>query len=151
VRLEIAGEDETGGRGFHKELDTLIRDLHLVEEVILLGAVGENRVLEGLRAAHIFILASHHEPLGVAIMEALSCETPVIATNIGGIPELIDHGANGHLVPSQDPTALAISIRDLANNPALAKKYSASARPRIETSFNSSLSAMELKRLLETS
>jgi len=151
VHLEIAGEDETGGRGFRTELDTLIVDLHLVKEVILLGAVGEKRVLEGLQAAHIFVLSSRHEPLGVAIMEALSCETPVIATNIGGIPELINHGVNGHLVPPQDPVALAISIRDLANNPSLARKYSASGRLRIETSFNSSLSAMELKRLLETS
>jgi colanic acid/amylovoran biosynthesis glycosyltransferase len=149
VLLEIAGEDETGGRGFHKELDTLIRDLRLADEVILLGAVSEMRVLEGLRAAHIFVLASHHEPLGVAIMEALSCETPVIATNIGGIPELIDHGVNGHLVPSQDSKALAVSIRDLAANSALAKKYSASGRKKIETSFNSRISALEMKRLLE--
>jgi hypothetical protein len=47
--------DETGGGGFHKVLDTLINDLHLTEDVILLGAVGEQRVLDGLRAAHIFV------------------------------------------------------------------------------------------------
>jgi hypothetical protein len=52
-------------------------------------------------------------------------------------------------VPSQDPTALAISIRDLAANPILAKKYSTTGRNRIETSFNSRISALELKRLLE--
>jgi colanic acid/amylovoran biosynthesis glycosyltransferase len=150
IRLEIAGEDETGGRGFREVLDTLINDLHLTEDVVLLGAVGDQRVLDGLRTAHIFVLPSHHEPLGVAIMEALSCETPVIATNVDGIPELIDHGANGHLVPSQDPRALAIAIRGLANNPSLAKRYSESARTRIETSFSSHLSAMEMKRLLET-
>ena len=125
VRVEIAGEDETGGRGFHKELDSLIRDLHLVDDVVLLGAVSETRVLDGLRAAHIFVLASHHEPLRVAILGGAELvKHPVIATNIGGIPELIDHGVNGHLVPSQDPTALAISIRDLAAHPILAKKYS---------------------------
>ena len=115
VRLEIAGEDDAGGTGFHKELDRLISELHLAETVVLLGAVNERRIVEGLTAAHLFVLASHHEPLGVAIMEALSCETPVISTNQGGVPELIDHGIDGYLIPPEDADALAETIRTLAD------------------------------------
>jgi glycosyltransferase involved in cell wall biosynthesis len=149
VFLEIAGEDETGGHGFHRELDALIKQLQLDDTVALLGAVTEQRVFEGLQASHLFVLASHHEPLGVAIMEAMSCETPVIATNLGGVPELIDHGFDGYLVPPQDPPALAEAIKYLAHNPSMAKQLSASGRSKIERCFTSNLSAKELKRLLE--
>ncbi len=77
VRLEIAGEDETGGRGYRVELEQLISDLQLADSVVLLGAVPEQRVLQGLLGAHLFVLASHcREPLGVAIMEAMSNRDP---------------------------------------------------------------------------
>jgi glycosyltransferase involved in cell wall biosynthesis len=149
VYLEIAGEDEVGGRGFHRELDMLIINLQLTDIVVLLGAVGEQRVLDGLRAAHLFVLASHSEPLGVAIMEAMSCETPVLATNSGGVPELIKHGLDGFLIPPKDPNAIAGAIRYLAHNPTLAEQFSACGRSKIVQRFNSNVSARELFRLLK--
>jgi glycosyltransferase involved in cell wall biosynthesis len=149
VRLEIAGEDEEGGRGFRKDLERLIADLQLADSVVLLGAVGEERVLHGLTAAHLFVLASHHEPLGVAIMEAMSCGTPVIATSLGGVPELVEHGRDGYLVPPKDPSTLAEAIRFMAGNPALARQFSAAGRAKIVERFNSSMSARELRRQLE--
>jgi glycosyltransferase involved in cell wall biosynthesis len=149
VYLEIAGEDEVGGTGFHRELDMLIMNLELTDIVVLLGAVDEGRVLESLRAAHLFVLASHSEPLGVAIMEAMSCETPVLATNSGGVPELIEHGVDGFLVPPNNPSALAQAICYLANNPSLTEQFSASGRSKIAQRFNSNLSARTLSRLLE--
>ena len=149
IRLEIAGEDEFGGKGFRAELKALITNFKLLECVVLLGTASERRVFEGLEAAHLFVLASHREPLGVAIMEALSCETPVIATNLGGVPELIDHQVDGYLVSPQDPKELAEAIKYLARNPPLAKRFSASGRRKVEQHFNSNLSAQELKRLLE--
>ena len=102
--LEIAGEDDVQGSGYRKELEVLVTELDLSSSVSLLGAVSEKRVLQGLCEAHIFVLASHHEPLGVAIMEALSCATPVVGTNRGGVPELIDHGIDGYLVSPETPT-----------------------------------------------
>jgi glycosyltransferase involved in cell wall biosynthesis len=82
-------------------------------------------------------------------MEAMSCETPVIATNLGGVPELIDHGVDGYLVSPQDPSSLAEAIAYLAQNPPLAKRLSAAGRTKIKQRFNSDVSAVELKRLLE--
>jgi colanic acid/amylovoran biosynthesis glycosyltransferase len=149
VYLEIAGEDEDGGTGFHRDLDMLIMKLRLTESVMLLGAVDEQRVLQGLRAAHLFVLASHGEPLGVAIMEAMSCETPVLATNAGGVPEMIEHGVDGILVPPKDPSALAQAIMHLANNPILAERLSGAARTKVVQRFSSNMSASELSRLLK--
>lgn len=149
VNLEIAGEDDIGGSGFRRELHSLIDELKLTENVALLGAVAERRVVEGLEAAHFFVLASRDEALGVAIMEALSCETPLIATNVGGVPELVDHRIDGYLVSPHDPQALADAIRYVANSPMLAMQFSACSRVKIERHFNPDLSATELKRLLD--
>jgi glycosyltransferase involved in cell wall biosynthesis len=149
IYLEIAGEDDIGGGGFHRELDDLIMNLQLTGTVVLLGAVDELRVFEGLKAAHLFVLASHHEGLGVAIMEAMSCETPVIAPNVGGVPELIDDGLDGYLIPPKNPEAIVNVIKSLANNPSLAKQLSATGRVKIIRNFNSNLSALEMKRMLE--
>ena len=149
VYLEIAGEDDLGGTGFRSELESLIARDKLVDNVVLLGAVPEGRVFEGLESAHLFVLASHREPLGVAIMEAMSCGTPVIATNRGGVPELIDHGVDGYLVPPQDNKVLAEAIKYLAQDPLSAQRFSAAGRTKIEQRFNSDLSALELKRMLE--
>ena len=148
VYLEIAGEDEVGGKGFHRELDMLITNLQLTDIVVLLGAVNEARVLEGLRAAHLFVLASHSDPLPVAIMEAMSCQTPVLATNSGGVPEIIEHGVDGFLIPPKDPNALAEAITHLANNPILAERLSKSGRSKIVQQFSSTASAREISRLL---
>lgn len=150
VCLEIAGEDEAGGRGFRKELEKLITELDLAGGVVLLGAVGEKAVLRGLESAHIFVLASHHEPLGVAIMEALSCEVPVIATNLGGVTELVDDGVDGYLVPPKDPNLLAEAIQRIARDPALAQTLSTAGRSKIKERFSSKVSAAEIKRLLQT-
>ena len=148
--LEIAGEDDVGGSGYRKQLELLVTELDLSSSVSLLGAVSEKRVLQGLCEAHIFVLASHHEPLGVAIMEALSCATPVVATNRGGVPELIDHGVDGYLVSPEDPKILADAIRRVACDETMANAFSAAGRAKVEKSFRSDISARELKRLMET-
>ena len=82
-------------------------------------------------------------------MEAMSCETPVLATNSGGVPELIEHGVDGFLIPPKDPSALAEAIRHVANNPILAEQFSKSGRSKVIQRFNSNLSARTLSRLLE--
>jgi len=93
--------------------------------------------------------ASRGEPLGVAIMEAMSCETPVLATNSGGVPELIEHGVDGFLIPPNDPSALAEAIGYLASNPALTEQFSRSGRSKIVQRFNSNVSARMLSCLLD--
>src|SRR5262249_30234532 len=90
ARLTIAGEDETGGDGYHRTLASLIEALGVGDRVQLLGAVSESRVRAELEQAHVFALASLAEPLGVAIMEAMAMSVPVVVTGAGGVPELVD-------------------------------------------------------------
>ncbi len=68
-------------------------------------------------AADLFVLASHHEGLPVAVMEAMAAGVAVVATDVGGLPEAIDHGRTGWLVPARRPDLLGQAIGDLAADP----------------------------------
>ncbi|MFA5901443.1 MAG: glycosyltransferase, partial [Hyphomicrobium sp.] len=70
-----------------------------------------------LEQADIFALASHAEPFGLSLAEARHAGCAVIGTNVGGIPEVLDNGAAGALVPPGDPAALAAKLRELTTDP----------------------------------
>jgi glycosyltransferase involved in cell wall biosynthesis len=146
VHLEIAGEDDAGGGGFHKELDTRIVDLGLEDHVTLLGAISAEAVRDKLMSSHVFVLASWSEPLGVAYMEAMSCEVPTIGTDAGGVPELITSGEDGILVPPKDPEALAEALMQLAADPEKAQSLAKTGRARVVADFDSSRGADMLVR-----
>lgn len=146
VTLDIAGEDDDGGAGYRRVLAARIVELGLGDHVRLLGAIDAGAVKTHLLAAHAFVLASWHEPLGVALMEAMSCEVPTIGTAAGGVAELITDGVNGILVPPKDPAALATAIQQLADDPARAVALGQAGRSRIVTSFHAGLGAETLIR-----
>lgn len=141
VALTIAGEDDSGGTGYRNTLENIIHSRGIEKAVCLLGAVSEERVRVELEAAHVFVLASYEEPLGVAIMEAMAMEVPVIATNAGGVPSIISDGIDGILVPPSDALALAAAIARVEGNPSLAASLSSRGRTRVKDSFHHRLSA----------
>lgn len=149
VTLRIAGEDDDGGTGYRKRLEGLILKLGLGDAVTLLGAVAEQTILDEMEKASLFVLASHHEPLGVAIMEAMSFGLPVIATNAGGVPHLIEDNVTGYLVPPKDPSALADRIEKISLE--TTEAICAAARRKVVTRFDSQIGATTLERMLHTS
>lgn len=136
VELAIAGEDDDGGSGYRKVLDARISELGLSGKVRLLGAIDANAVRDHIRNAHLFVLASWHEPLGVALMEAMSCGTPTIGTDAGGVPELIRDDVDAALVPPKSPNTLAATIAALADDPARTARLSVAGRQRIVEGFH---------------
>src|SRR6202051_2605159 len=78
----------------------LVRRYKLQKDVFFLGK--QNAVYEKLSAADLFLLPSQLESFGLAALEAMACEVPVIATNVGGVPEVIEHGVDGFLVEPGD-------------------------------------------------
>jgi glycosyltransferase involved in cell wall biosynthesis len=147
AQLEIAGADDSLGR-YQPMLGKEIAELKLSERVKLLGAVSEERVREGLEKSHVFALASLHEPLGVAIMEAMAMEMPVVATRAGGVPELIDERIDGILVEPRNRQDLARGLETVARDADLARKLAAAAREKVTRSFQSDQSAKVLARHL---
>ena len=148
ARLVIAGEDDAGGTGYRRVIEARIAELDLDDAVTLLGAVSEGEVRRHLLEAHVFALASWHEPLGVALMEAMSCEVPTIGTAAGGVAELIRDGQDGILVPPRDPPAMADAILRLAGDPDLARRLGQAGRERIVSGFGAEAGAETLIRLV---
>src|SRR5271168_2451725 len=83
----------------------IVRKKRLTKDVLFLGK--QDRVHEKLGLADLFLLPSDEESFGLAALEAMACEVPVIATNVGGLPEVVTHGVDGYLVPPRDVPAAA--------------------------------------------
>lgn len=83
-----------------------------------LGLVPPERMPDLYRGADAFALASHNEGLSNALLEAMACGLPVLATGVGGHAELVEDGRNGRLVPPRSPQELAAALRELLAAPA---------------------------------
>ena len=85
--------------------EALARRRGVEKDVLFLGK--QNEVREKLGQADLFLLPSELESFGLAALEAMACEVPVIATNAGGVPEVVEHGVDGYLVEPGDVTSAA--------------------------------------------
>ncbi|NLG84360.1 MAG: glycogen synthase [Firmicutes bacterium] len=85
--------------------------------------------------AAVFVCPSRYEPFGLINLEAMACGRPVVASNIGGIPEVVADGITGLLVPPEDPGALAAAVRRILADPGKAAGMGAAGRRRVEEEF----------------
>lgn len=147
--LTIAGEDEQGGAGYRVELQALIEALDLGANVKLLGAISEEEIVKHLEQADCFCLASHGEPLGVAIMEAMAMGVPTIATDGGGVRELMSSEDQAVLVPPKDVGRLAEAIVDISQRSEYSTLLSIEGQRRARAAFGSARSAQTLLAKLQ--
>jgi glycosyltransferase involved in cell wall biosynthesis len=115
-----------GGGAERDRLATRAAELGLAGRVEFLGAVAGAEHLWA--AAQFGVLASFQEGLPNAVLEAMASGVPVVATAVGGVPELVDDGVTGLVVPPGDPAALAGAIDALAGDAALRVRLGAAAR-----------------------
>ncbi len=115
------------GQGpLEEEMRALHDSMELGDRVLLLGQ--RDDAVAVLGACDAFVMASNNEGLPVAIMEALALGLPICATSVGGIPEAVNEGVEGLLVPPSDPESLAAALTRLATEPALRDQLAAGAR-----------------------
>jgi starch synthase len=93
-------------------------------------------VIQVLSHAAAFVCPSVYEPLGIVNLEAMACATPVVASAVGGIPEVVDDGFTGLLVPPSDPKALADAVNRLLDDPGLAAEMGRAGRRRATAEFS---------------
>ena len=113
VVVALVGEGEE-----RSALTQQIGSLGLQNRVRLLGFRSDVPAL--LRGAHAAVLCSHLEGFGTAALDAMVCGVPLVATRAGGIPELVDDGVSGLLVPTRHPASLAAALGDVLGNTELA-------------------------------
>jgi N-acetyl-alpha-D-glucosaminyl L-malate synthase BshA len=111
----------------------LARQLGVAPLVHCLGA--QENVLPLLSIADLFLLPSEQESFGLAALEAMACEVPVVASNAGGLPEVIEHGVTGFLHPVGDVDAMTASAVELLRDPDLHARISGAAVRRVRELF----------------
>ena len=118
------------------KLRDLADRLGVSREVIFAGSVGRDEIPGRYRDADIFTLASWEEAFGNVFAEAMASGLPIVGSTVGGIPELVEHGRNGYLVPPREPRALAAAIRLLADNPDLRVEIGRRNRAQAEANLS---------------
>jgi L-malate glycosyltransferase len=123
-----------GGGPMQPALERQARDLGLGGVVRFLGH--REDVPQVLQEADVFVLPSRTEAFPNGLLEAMGASLPVVASDVGGIPELVQHEGNGLLVPVGDPRALASAILRIVHEPALAEGLALAARATIESRYS---------------
>jgi len=129
ARFLIAGEGE-----LEDTLRRHIKHLNLDKHVILTGFRSD--VLSLHKGFDVFAMSSVSEGLGTSALDAMACGRPVVATHVGGLPEVVDHRETGLLVSARDPVSLADAIIELLQNRALREHYGNTAIQRAARRFS---------------
>ena len=131
-RLPRAAFVLTGEGQLRAPLEAAVREHHLQEHVFFAGAVARESVAEYLAACDLLVLPSRSEGLPHAVLEAMAFGRPVVASSVGGVPEVVENGVTGLLVPPEDPRALAGGLERLLADSELCERYGAAARAAFE-------------------
>ena len=123
ARIRLVGDGPE-----RESLERRARDLGLDGRAVFVGAVPREEVLRELRTATASVLSSDWENFPHAVVEALAVGTPVVATSVGGVPEVVRDGDNGLLVPAGRPEELAVALRRVLEEPGLRERLSDGAR-----------------------
>lgn len=129
------------------KLKQLARDLGLDKTVVFEGALEQQGILEQLHWADLFLLTSRDEWLGVVLLEAQAVGVPIVATEVGGIPEAVVPGRSAILVPPADVEAAAKAMADLLKNPDKRVQMGREGRHYVQQQFDIEILNDKLERI----
>lgn len=121
------------------DLEAHAKRLGLEKAVVFAGH--QDQVYDFLNMMDIFVLPSLHEGIPMVVLEALALQRPVVASRVGGIPEVIAHDRSGKLVSPGDSSELALVLQELIDRPDIAKALGEEGRRRVEREFSASTMA----------
>ena len=142
ARFVIAGEGE-----LRPSLERQIKDHHLEKHVFLAGFRPD--VLSVHKAFDVFVMSSVSEGLGTSLLDAMACGKPVVATRVGGIPEVVVDGETGFLVPPRDHEAMARAIVTLLEDEALRRRMGAAGLARARSRFSAERMVQDTLRVYQ--
>ena len=147
IQLQLAGDGDI------TRYKTQAIQLGIASRVDFLGWISGEAKRQCLANATIYCLPSYHEALGMGILEAMSANVVVVATNVGGIPDVIENGKEGILVEAGNVDALAIALSTMLENDELRAQYVNAAKSKYRLNFSPNIIIPQLndiyKELLE--
>ncbi len=136
------------GDGFERpDLIALAERLGIARDVTFLGWVPNSELPQYYRAAALSVIPSLEEGFGIPAAEAMGCETAVVASDAGGLPEVVEHGVTGLIVPRGDANALAQAIGELLADPARRARMGQAGRERALRLFDWDRSAEQFEQI----
>ena len=112
------------------KLKELVKELNIEENVNFLGYISENEKYSYYKSADVCVFPSRYEPFGIVLLEAMACGKPVVASNVGGIPFVVEEGKTGLLFESGNVEDLADKIMTILKNEELREKMGEAGRER---------------------
>ena len=131
------------------ELETKSRDLGLNDRCDFVGYKSQSEVADALSESAVFVLPSFAEGVPVVLMEAMAAGLPVLTTQIAGIPELVENGVSGTLVPPGDTQALTRALKDLLSPSTDRAAMGQAGRSKVTQEFNIKTEAAKLSALFQ--
>jgi glycosyltransferase involved in cell wall biosynthesis len=117
------------------QLEALASSLGIRDQTMFLGTQGRHEIARLMQTCHLMVLPSRMEPFGIALIEAMACKAPVVASDVGGIPEIVQHKRSGLLVEPENPGALLAALRCVLDDPRLAEEMGENGRARVMERF----------------
>lgn len=143
IKFEIYGSGDS-----LEEIKKLIAEFKLSDMITLKGWANQEKKFLALRKAHIYILPSRKEGFPNALLEAMVSELPVIATDVGAVPDIIKNYENGIITPSEKPEDLASNLKTLIEDAHLRKRLAKNAKISILSTYTIEKSIDNFKSLL---
>ena len=143
AKLVIAG----GGDRSH--LENLARYSGMIKHVYFTGRVSDADRDRLYRVADVACYPSLYEPFGIVALEAMAARVPVVVSNAGGLPEVVEHDVTGTVTYAGDPDSLAWGVARVLKNPDFANRMADAAAERVETIFNWNVIARQTKAVYE--
>ena len=147
---KIVGEGPERGA-----LEESIQSNQLEKQVLLTGALSQPEIVDLLARSSIFVFPAIHDRQGdtdnlpTVLIEAMASRLALVATNVAGIPEIVDHKRNGILVPEKDAVRLADALQNLSSTPSLLNQYGEASRQIAEQKFSLTNTIAGLRRVFE--
>ena len=136
-----------GDGPLRSSLEARVRELGMKEQFLFAGE--RNDVDQIYRSFDVYVLPSFQEGMPMALLEAMAAGLPVVATKVGGVPDLVCDPSVGTLVEPGDPTAIATGIRDLLSDQSRRERMGSNARRRVETQFSAAAMAQNYVELYQ--
>lgn len=144
VELVIVGEGPD-----HLSFDKLTRQLELIQNIVFAGRIPDQELIEQYTTSDIFILPSTEEALGVVLLEAMYHGLPVIASNVGGIPEIVTNQETGILTAPGNPKELSLAIISLIENPDKRRGFSEQGKKHVLENFTWEKIALDFESIIK--